>query len=253
MSNNLKAVLFAVAVSIVCGSLLTLASTGLKDYQLRNIAIDKQKNVLMSVGLFSEKNPLAPEAIVREYVENIKPVWIDSRGGFVGARERREGDLPVYLYLKKGRIRSYVIPFDSRGLWGNIQGYLAMDKDGATVSGFTVFTHKETPGLGGEIEKEWFRKNFEGKKIIDGKGDFVSVGIVKGKVEDKIPAARRVNYVDGISGASMTGKFLSAGLKDTLGRYETVSKKFRSNEIGKYPPAGPTGGMDRETKSGRAK
>ena len=231
MSNHLKAVLFAVVTSIVCGSLLTLASTGLKDRQLRNIAIDKQKNVLKCVGLFSEKNSLAPEAVANLYAENIKPMWIDSQGRFVEVQQRREGDLPIYLYLKKGRIRCYVIPIDSRGLWGKIQGYLAMDKDGSTVSGFTVFSHSETPGLGGEIVKEWFQKNFEGKKIIDDQGGFVSVTIAKGKVKDKVPAGLRDNYVDGISGASMTGKFLSAGLKEILGRYETVSEKFRKNEI----------------------
>jgi Na+-transporting NADH:ubiquinone oxidoreductase subunit NqrC len=42
MSNYIKSILFAAVLSLVCGSLLTLASTGLKEYQLKNIELDKQ-------------------------------------------------------------------------------------------------------------------------------------------------------------------------------------------------------------------
>lgn len=108
---------------------------------------------------------------------------------------------------------------------------MAIKNDGATISGFTVYSHQETPGLGGEIEKKWFQKNFEGKKILDDQGNFVSIAIAKGSVKERVPESRQNNFVDGISGASMTGKFLSAGLKQTLTEYEPFSKRFRKNEI----------------------
>jgi Na+-transporting NADH:ubiquinone oxidoreductase subunit C len=38
---------------------------------------------------------------------------------------------------------------------------------------------------------------------------------------------RQVNYVDGISGATMTGKFLTSGLKEILQEYEPVAIQFR--------------------------
>ena len=63
--------------------------------------------------------------------------------------------------------------------------------------------------MGGEIEKRWFQKNFVGKKIIDQAGEFVSIAIAKGTVEDKVPEKTRMNYVDGISGATLTGKYLT--------------------------------------------
>ena len=100
-----------------------------------------------------------------------------------------------------------------------------------SVSGFTVYSHQETPGLGGEIEKNWFQKNFEGKTILDDQGNFVSVTIAKGAVKGQIPESRQKNFVDGISGATMTGKFLSGGLKETLNQYEPLSERFRKNEI----------------------
>ena len=63
MSNYVKSILFAAVLSIVFGGLLTLASTGLKAYQLKNIALDKQKNILKSVGLIDEKKPPSLETI----------------------------------------------------------------------------------------------------------------------------------------------------------------------------------------------
>ena len=106
-----------------------------------------------------------------------------------------------------------------------------MENDGATVAGFTVFSHGETPGLGGEIETAWFQKNFQGKKIVDGSGVFTAIGIAKGKAADTIPPERQANYVDGISGATLTGRFLSEGLQTTLAAYEKVSTNFRNGSI----------------------
>jgi Na+-transporting NADH:ubiquinone oxidoreductase subunit NqrC len=110
----------------------------------------------------------------------------------------------------------------------------------ATVKGFAVYQHAETPGLGGEIEKRWFRDNWVGKKIVTREGRFVSVGIAKGRAEETVPKEKQLNYVDGISGATLTGKYLAAGIKDTLSRYEPVSIKFRKNlltELGLPSPA----------------
>jgi Na+-transporting NADH:ubiquinone oxidoreductase subunit C len=104
---------------------------------------------------------------------------------------------------------------------------MALENDGTTVKGFTVYQHSETPGLGGEIEKKWFQQNFEGKKIVDQQGNFVAVQVAKGSVPD----SKEPHYVDGISGATLTGKYLSRGLEKTLSRYEPVSLCFRKNRL----------------------
>jgi len=231
MSNHVKSIIFAAVLSIICSSLLTLASTGLKEYQLKNIALDKQKNILKSIGLIGQEKAPAPEAIEKLYAAGIKQMWVNLNGNLVSGRQKGPNDLPIYLHVKDGMIQSYIIPLDSRGLWGKISGYLALKNDGTTLSGFTVYSHSETPGLGGEIEKSWFQKNFAGKKILDERGKFVSVTIAKGAAADRIPENRRKYYVDGISGATMTGKFLSEGLKQTLIAYEPLSKSFRNKKI----------------------
>ena len=61
-------------------------------------------------------------------------------------------------------------------------------------------------------------------------GDFVSISIAKGLLPESFPREKRPNYVDGISGATLTGKYLSAGLKNILQAYEPVSIKFRTRQ-----------------------
>jgi Na+-transporting NADH:ubiquinone oxidoreductase subunit C len=214
---------------------LTTATTGLQRFQQTNRLSDKHRNVLMSVGLVEQDRRYTAEKIESLYRENIKPLWVDPSGQLIEESRRGETDLPLYVYLKEEQIEAYIVPFNSRGLWGRIQGYLAIDSNGSTISGFTVYKHSETPGLGGEIEKAWFQKNWVGKKIVDRSGEFVSVSIAKGAVEDTVKSDKHSHYVDGISGATLTGKYLSAGLKEILENYEPVSIKFRKNLISKPP------------------
>lgn len=233
MSDNLKTVVFAAALCLVCSVLLTAASSGLKTFHRKNLLLDKHRNILKSVGLIRDNTKYTSEQIEKRYEQNIKAVWVNPSGQIVTQEKRGEMDMPIYLYLNNSAISAYIVPINTRGLWGKIYGYLAIKSDGETISGFSVYSHSETPGLGGEIEKNWFQKNFVGKKIVDKAGNFVSVAVAKGDVTEKIPVEKQINYVDGISGATLTGKFLSAGFKEILLQYEPVSLKFRKNMISK--------------------
>ncbi|MBR9984372.1 MAG: FMN-binding protein [Desulfosarcina sp.] len=230
MSDQSTSIAFTVAIALVCGLLLTGAATGLKERKLRNVAVDRQKNILKSVGLFDPDRPAAVAQIEQLYQDSIRCDAVDGTGRIVAGDSGAEA-LPVCFYVKGNQPAAYILPVDSRGLWGRIRGYLAIEKDGKTVAGFSVYNHNETPGLGGEIEKPWFQKNFVGKRIVDETGAFAAVGIAKGKVTDAIAADRQANYVDGISGATLTGKFLTGGLKEVLLDYEPLSEQFRAGPV----------------------
>ena len=228
MSDQLKSIAFTVAIALVCSLLLTGAATGLKERKLRNVAVDRQKNILKSVGLFDPDQQSTVAQIERLYQDKIRCYAMDGTGRIVGG----ESDaMPVCFYVKDTQPAAYILPVDSRGLWGKIRGYMAIERDGKTVAGFSVYSHNETPGLGGEIEKPWFQENFVGKRIVDEAGDFAAVGIAKGKVADAIAVDRQANYVDGISGATLTGKFLTGGLKEVLLDYEPLSEQFRAGPV----------------------
>jgi len=229
MSDRLTSFLFAALLCVISSVLLTAASTGLQDLQQKNMLVDKQKNILKSVGLVRGGENYSGKEIETLFSMNIRSFWVDSGGRLVEQDRRSERDIPLHVRMENGAVRAYIVPIDSKGLWGRIQGYLAIENDGSTVAGFTVFKHAETPGLGGEIEKEWFQRNWVGKKIVDRNGNFVSIQIARGAVQDVVPVDKQANYVDGISGATLTGKYLSAGLTKVLKTYEPAAIRFRKN------------------------
>ncbi|MBI9084766.1 MAG: FMN-binding protein [Desulfobacterales bacterium] len=239
MSDRVKSLLFAVVMGMVCSLLLTAAAMGLRDRQQENMRLDRQKNLLKSVGLLDADKNLSAEAVRRLYTENIEQVRVDRAGRIGSSENARPEDLTLYLYRPKETIEGYIVPIDTRGLWGKIQGYLALKNDGATISGFTVYKHNETPGLGGEIEQGWFQKNFVGKRIVTRTGEFAAITIAKGAVGSQVPKDERSHYVDGISGATLTGRFLTAGLRSTLAAYEPVSVRFRTDHTLQTQQKGP--------------
>jgi len=222
-----KVILFALMLSAVCSLIITASAVGLKGLQEANMALDKRVNILKAVGLIKNKKP-SKKDINALYEAHIKEAMVDSQGKVI--ETYAPDSLNLYFYQDQGRIKGYILPINTRGLWGKIQGYLAFENDGQTVSGFSVFSHSETPGLGGEIESAWFQKNFKGKKILNSQDKFVSVGIAKGKAEN-LPKDLQSHYVDGISGATLTGKYLSEGIKETLMKYDSVSISFRQKDL----------------------
>ncbi len=227
MPRQLQSILFATVLCVVCSLLLTAASTGLQSRQQRNMLVDRRKNILKAFGLIGEDADVTARQVQDLFRRSVRSLRVDEAGRIRTEDEAGPNGLPIYVYVRNQRIEAYGVPIDTRGLWGRIHGYLAIENDGATIRGFTVYKHSETPGLGGEIESRWFRKNFEHKRIVDGAGKFVSIGIAKGGVDAAIPKSEQPNYVDGISGATLTGKYLSAGLKKILQDYEPMAIQFR--------------------------
>lgn len=225
--NRVYVVLFAVSVALVFSVLITAAATMLKPLQQENMALDKRTNLLEAANLIPEDTDPTPDDIKRIYDTHIREVHVSPRGQIMTSPTNNS--LQLYLIHTDQQVQGYIVPITTRGLWGKIYGYLAFEQDGETVAGFSVYNHSETPGLGGEIESNWFQNNFKGKKILNDHNQFVSVGIAKGQVEN-LPERLQDHYVDGISGATLTGRYLSEGLEETLTKYETVSIIFRQKK-----------------------
>ena len=135
---------------------------------------------------------------------------------------------PVYILEKDGKAEAYCIPVLGFGLWGALYGYFALEKDLDTVLGITFYKTKETPGLGKEIEYEYYQKKFLKKKILDAKGKLRSITVVKGKASDKYDLPELNHYVDGISGATITCDGVTDMLKKFLDFYQPYFKNERT-------------------------
>ncbi|MFH2058896.1 MAG: FMN-binding protein [Pseudomonadota bacterium] len=231
-NSKINVILFSLLLSIICSLMITLAAGGLKDRQMVNMALDKKINILKAADLKAFKL-ITPEKPSKNQIDalyntHIQEVMVDDQGKIINSHVPNA--LTLFLIKADDILKGYILPITTQGLWGKIQGYLAFENDGQTVSGFSVFSHSETPGLGGEIESAWFQKNFKGKKIINSQNQFVSVGIAKGKAAN-LSKDIQSNYVDGISGATLTGKYLSQGIKETLMKTNPITIKLLQRQL----------------------
>jgi len=230
--KNSYVFLFAASVTITCSILLASAANLLKERQQENVRLDMRKNILASAGFLSGDMEYKRQEILSIYDENIKSMVINISGeksdkSVDQLDAKKDLDLLALYYSQKdGQITSYIIPISGKGLWSTIYGYLALEPDANTVKGITFYKHGETPGLGGEIEKDWFKSNYIGKKVFTPEGQLVSVMTVKGKVSDSIPEDKAMYYVDGISGSTLTCKGLNKFLKADLESYEPFFKSL---------------------------
>lgn len=225
MSDTLKSFGFAAVLCIVCSFLLTFAASTLKPIQDRNIRADQQKNILKVLGLIESGKKYSSEELSGIYEMSVREVFVDSEGAVFDVAQ--DGLNPVFVSETDGVVDAYAIPISGFGLWSTLYGYFSLEGDGKTVKGITFYEHGETPGLGAEVEKPWFQDQFKGKRIVNAAGEFVSIGVVKGKVVDKIPENLQDYYVDGISGATVTAKGVETFLRTDLLKYEGYSKARR--------------------------
>lgn len=227
MHSNKYTILFTATLTIVLGSFVSVASGSLKSMQDLNIENDSKKNILVSLGYKeSDDKKWTSDDIQDIFKKNIKSLAIDAKGNVIDDYKQNESlssDLNlIYIDQKNGIPNGYAIPISGKGLWSTLYGYFAVEPDGITAKGITFYAHKETPGLGGEVDKPWFQNNFIGKKFIDENGELVGIEIVKGKADPKNPY-----QVDGISGATVTSKGLENFLLNDLKKYEPFFSKMR--------------------------
>lgn len=227
MRGNGYTIFFAALVCVLSSASLTLVSKGLAPYKKANVELDRKRNVLKAFGLADKK--AGAQEINAVYSSNVREYRVLADGQV--APESQAGDTSlsmVYKYVKDNRAQGYAIPISGYGLWSWMFGYLALESDLNTVKGITFYQHAETPGLGGEIEADWFQGNFPGKKICNPAGNLVSVRLVKGKANEVVAdPEERSHCVDGISGATMTSAGVTDLIRSGLQKYEAHFAQLR--------------------------
>ena len=123
----------------------------------------------------------------------------------------------VYLLNKNGKLDRIVLPIHGYGLCSTLYGFIALHGDGNTVSGITFYEQQETAGLGGEIDNPAWKALWPGKQIY-GPDHQVALRVIKGTVDRR--SANAKHKVDGLSGASITGRGVQKLIGCWLGERE---------------------------------
>ena len=233
-SNGYTLIYIIVLVAVV-GAALAITSMSLAAHKKANADADKMRQILAAVHVVPEKGQMQQaydKYITSTIVVNSTGETVEGSDAFdidVAAEVKKpeaERLLPVYIAKVESGTK-YIMPVYGAGLWGPIWGYVAIDADGSTVYG-AFFGHQgETPGLGAEIEKPGFSEQFNGKELW--KNDvFSPVAVVK---KGQKPQDDR-DYVDGISGGTITSKGVQDMLKVCLTDYSAFLNTL-SNENSK--------------------
>ena len=225
MRSDAYTIIFTMIISVILGLGLSATRDSLRERQLLNIELDIKKKILSVLG-FEQTGDWTDKDVQSMFDNNINEIIISSAGEEVKENNASGQDTyKIYQSRDGNRVKGYAIPISGKGLWGTMYGYFAIEPDASTAKGITFYKHKETPGLGAEVDKDWFKNNFIGKKFIDDSGNLVSIEVIKGFVSDKDPNAK--HKVDGISGATVTGNGLTTFLKADLQKYEPYFAKIR--------------------------
>ena len=240
--SKVYSVVFVLIITVFWGFVLSFAATSLREPQQANEQRNIRENILKAVGLMEREQKLEPEEINQLYEDSVESFLVDHEGKVIPGSSADGVDLeeelenpdpaawrlPVFVVTEGGRASVYAIPVFGQGLWSTLYGYLALEDDLDTVKGITFYKHGETAGLGAEIEQAWFQDNFVGKRIFDGSA-LRSIQVVKGKVADVFSNAADHTYaVDGISGASITGRGVTNLLQEKLAIYAPYITRVRA-------------------------
>ena len=233
---------FAAVICVICAVFVSGSAVALRDRQVANELLEKQRNVLLAAGLASEDESLSREEVERRS-EQIRQVVIDLESGdeapeldpavFDQRSATADSDtsaeappndagvqrLPSYVLVYElrdgsGSLDLVVLPVNGLGLWSTLYGFIALDADLKTVRGLTFYEHKETPGLGGEVDNPRWKSLWPGRRVFD--GDEVRIEVVKGRAG---PPEDDPHRVDGLAGATITSRGVGRLVRFWLGEH----------------------------------
>ena len=227
----LRTLLVSFVVCLVCSLVVSYSAVSLRDAQEINKLNDKRSKILQAAGIFDETIPVEVQFTkleqkfidfsngqLLEYIDGLDlstydPVEYSKKSGFsesinsdedIAILKSQELFGKIYILRNEDEsINKIILPVRGYGLWGTLFGFISLGSDLNTIEGLEFYEHKETPGLGGEVDNPNWKKIWKGKKVYD-ISNMVGIEVIKGK---PVASDKNIAYkVDGLSGATITSK-----------------------------------------------
>ena len=225
-----KTIAVAFAVCLVCSLVVSTSAVSLRDLQKENKLNDKRIKILQVANIYDPELPIAEQFLELEskFIDFNTGITMDEYNNFdiddydqvvatkdsnlstkvpvsedIAIIKNRENVGKIYILRNEiGNIDKLILPIRGYGLWGTLYGYISIENDFNTVSGIEFYEHKETPGLGAEVDNPKWKAQWKGKKIY--KNNQVELAVIKGRVEDG--DLNSTYKIDGLSGATITSR-----------------------------------------------
>lgn len=226
-NSNIYTFGFAIVMVAVVGTLLALASQGLKSRQDKNATDKKMMSILSAINIDATRanaQEMYNKYVIGDTIISGKDLSAEAfnidikkefRDKSISLSDR---NYPLYI-CEKNQEKYYIIPVVGTGLWGPIWGFIALESDFRTIYGAN-FDHKaETPGLGAEIKYASYSDQYTGETIADTSGIFQPIIVVKDGSGYGLNSK-----VDGITGGTITSKGVEEMTTRTLEVYANYFK-----------------------------
>lgn len=119
-------------------------------------------------------------------------------------------------YDDQKKLSAIAFNFRGLGFWSPIKGWLALTPDLKRTIGLVITEQKETPGLGGRVEKpeftEPFNKGILVKRPVDPEGKYIIIS----STEPSPGTEKAERHIDAITGATQTCLAMDRILNDAL-------------------------------------
>ena len=124
-------------------------------------------------------------------------------------------DIQIYINSSNELTKNtYAVIFSGNGLWGTINGVLAVYSDFSRIIGIDILNHNETPGLGGRIDEHYFKEQFRNEKLINNK--------ISMKISGPGDNDHENGRVDAITGATRTSELFESMINVHLEKLKNV-------------------------------
>jgi len=134
--------------------------------------------------------------------------WEIQPVGTQTGKEKPSSGKRIFKYVKDGKLQGVGFVESKMGYGYNKSSimslFICVEPDLETLKGIEVLDHSETPGLGGRITEDQFKKQFIGKKLKP------KILVVKER------KAEGTNEVDAITGATNTSRGIESFLNDAM-------------------------------------
>ena len=225
-----KTIGVAFAVCLICSLVVSASAVSLRDLQKENKLNDKRIKILQVADIYDPNISIAEQfsELESKFIDFNTGLMMDEYNNFsiddydqivitkdpnlsskvptsedIAIIKNRENVGKIYILRDEiGAIDKLVLPIRGYGLWGTLYGYISIEDDFNTVSGIEFYDHKETPGLGAEVDNPKWKAQWKGKKIY--KDNKVNLAVIKGKVE--AGDSESPYKIDGLSGATITSR-----------------------------------------------
>ena len=231
---------------VACAVIVSVTAVSVRPEQNLNIENEKKLKILAAAGIVTDEVEKEFSNIETLYVDFVSGQLVQVESNYdhikasasaqsssivpkdqdIAILKRRENIAPIYVwYSEEEQIQKVVLPIRGYGLWGTLYGYISLDSDLNTVKGIEYYDHKETPGLGGEVDNPDWKSDWDGKKVYDSSGKVI-LYVTKGPSSEEYE-------IDGISGATLTSNGVTNMIRYWLGEngYGPVLQKLREGLV----------------------